>query len=162
MTEHEPMTVRKRSWFWLTGVMLVPICGGAANALAQEQEMVRPVLEVDRLRASASLQNALDGRALAGRYLCGDESRLRRINDLDDLLAPLLVRYQQRFGSPWSAGDTLPDRTQAMEQITGRRDDCVRQDSFYAGLADYQNGLYATRSVLGSSDEDYRRPRAGD
>lgn len=103
------------------------------------------------LRADLVLRRADEGRQLAGRFICEDESRYRRLQELDDRFDKLRQAFGTRFGHGWQPGSgTTNTGGQSIDGLS-RRDDCRLRDSFAAGLIDYENGLLAAQAELGTA-----------
>lgn len=109
---------------------------------------VRAPVGVEEQRAIITLQRTDDGRELAARFICGNETRYRRILELDVRFARASSLFAARFGHGWRQDAT--ERAQLTRNDVGRRDDCRLRDSFAAGITEYENGLLAAQAQLGS------------
>lgn len=116
-------------------------------ALLQSIVTIAPV-RAEEQRAITALDRAAEGQMLARRFLCGEETRLRRLQELDRRFSGMRRLYGVTFGRPWrqNGGIEASDRFDEL----GRRDDCRLRDSFFAGLTDYENALFAAQAQLGT------------
>jgi hypothetical protein len=102
-------------------------------------------------RADMALRRADEGRSLAQRFLCDDESRYRRLLELDERFDRAQRLFVRRFGRAWRPDVVATTDTGALRRdIIGRRDDCRVRDSFGAGITDYENGLLAVQAQFGA------------
>lgn len=101
-------------------------------------------------RADLALRRASDGRALAARFLCKDESRYRRLLGMDQRFSGMQRLFALRFRHVWTqSGEEQIQDEQLRSDELGHRDDCRLRDSFEAGFTDYENGLLAAQVELG-------------
>lgn len=101
-------------------------------------------------RADLALRRADDGRMLAQRFLCQNESRLNRLREMNERFSALQGQYFRAFNHDWRQDtESMMRLGEQTETDLGRKNDCRLRDSFAAGLADYENGLLAAQAELG-------------
>jgi hypothetical protein len=135
----------------------------AALALMQTQtqtqtQMQMPTGASDRAEPNAvlALRRATDGRLLAQRFICQDETRLRRLQLLDERMSDTLRLFALRFGHSWNEETELEAARQSRRGLTdlGRKDDCRLRDAYAAGVEDYENGLRAVQVAIDAYHPD--------
>lgn len=129
-----------------------------AQMLLDPLATVRAPASLEEQRAIVALQRTDEGRDLASRFICGDETRYHHILDLDERYARATGLFASRFGHGWR--QDAGERAQLSRDDVGRRDDCRLRDSFSAGIVEYENGLLAAQAQLGSAiASDVSEPR---
>ena len=110
------------------------------------------------IRADAALRRAWQGRRGAVERLCGEQSRLVRVQALDTRFGRVQVAYQARFGSFWNGQASVSESRLGMSQTSekgafsdqeGVDPRCVSPTAFSGALGEYQNGILLAEGELG-------------
>jgi len=75
---------------------------------------------VEEQRVIIALQRTDDGRELAGRFICGDETRYRRIVEFDGRYARATTLFAARFEHGWrqDGGERARSRVMTSGAVT--------------------------------------------
>ncbi len=109
------------------------------------------------IRANAVLQRAWQGRRGAVERLCGERSRLVRVQALDTRFSQVQQAYQGRFGVAWNGQASVSESRIGVTQTSikgvfsgqgGVDARCVSSTAFAGALGEYQNGIMLAEAEL--------------